>query len=127
MNLNNYNNLLTSGRWSNKYTNDAHILALVGVVQKLVDESNRSSEKSNTSNRYTNKGGPYYIRGLPPWIMEEKKGGVVNKTKDGNEYWWCKEQCAGKSQWFCHKPEDNGKRTCNSSRSGGNTKTLIDG
>ena len=33
--LNNSNNLLTSGRWPNKDPNDAHILALVGVSQKL--------------------------------------------------------------------------------------------
>ena len=32
MALNNYNNLLTSGRWSNKDTKDEYILALVVVA-----------------------------------------------------------------------------------------------
>ena len=35
--LKNYNNLLPSWRWSNKYPQDSHILALVGVAQKLAD------------------------------------------------------------------------------------------
>ena len=37
MALNNYNNLLTSGRWSTNYTKDAKILALVGVSQNVAD------------------------------------------------------------------------------------------
>ena len=39
--LNNYNNLLTSGRWSTKYPKDDKILALVGVYQKLADGSKK--------------------------------------------------------------------------------------
>ena len=36
---------------------------------------------------------------------------MVNKTKDGNEYWWCKKQCSGKGQWVHRKPEDHRNRT----------------
>ena len=60
---------------------------------------------------------------LPPWIMEEPKGGVGNKTKDKEEYWWCKEHRSVKGQWFRHKPEDNEKRASKYSRSGGITNT----
>ena len=41
MELNNYNNLLTSGRWSNKDPKDSQILDLLVVAQKLADYSNR--------------------------------------------------------------------------------------
>ena len=41
MDLKNYNNLLTSGKWSTKYPKDAHILALVGLAQKLADDSKK--------------------------------------------------------------------------------------
>ena len=41
------NNLLTSGRWSNKDPKDDHIMDLVGVAQKLSDDSNKSSDKYN--------------------------------------------------------------------------------
>ena len=54
--LKKYNNLLTSGRWSNNDPKDAHILYLVRVSQKLADEPNKSSDKSNTSNRESTKG-----------------------------------------------------------------------
>ena len=37
MDLKKYNNLLTSGRWPNKHTKDAQILALVGVAQTITD------------------------------------------------------------------------------------------
>ena len=39
MDLNNYNDLLNSGRWSTKDTKDSQILATGGVAQKIVDES----------------------------------------------------------------------------------------
>ena len=58
MALKKYNNLLTSWRWSTKDPKYAHILALVGVAQKLADESNKYSKESNTSNRETTKGEP---------------------------------------------------------------------
>ena len=48
MDLNNYNHLLTSGRWSNKYPKDAQILDLVGGSQKIADDSKKSSENTNT-------------------------------------------------------------------------------
>ena len=83
MYLDNYNNLLTTGIYSNKGTKDDQILDLVGATQNLADDSNISSDKSNTSNMESNKGGTYYIKDLPYWILEESKGGVVNKTKDG--------------------------------------------
>ena len=51
MELNKYNNLLTSGRCTNKDTKEDQILDLVGVGKKLADDSNKSSEKSNRSNR----------------------------------------------------------------------------
>ena len=82
--LKNYNNLLTWLRWSTDYPKDDDILALVLVAQNLADESKKSYEKSNTSNRDTNRGEPAYIRDLPPWILEEPKGVVVNITKYGN-------------------------------------------
>ena len=59
---NKYNNLLTSGRCSNKDTKDAHILALVGVAKKPPEKSKKSSDKSNTSDRESTKGYPAYTR-----------------------------------------------------------------
>ena len=47
MDLNKYNNILISGIWSNKDIKDDQILAIVGVAQKLPDDSNKPSEKSN--------------------------------------------------------------------------------
>ena len=79
MDLNNYNNLPTSGRWSTKDPNDAHILDLVGGDQKLADDSKKSSEKSNNSNRKTTKRETAYIMDLPPWMLEDPKVGVKKK------------------------------------------------
>ena len=98
MALKTYIYLLTSGRRYNKETKDSHILDLVGVTQKLSDDSKKSSEKFNTSNRESNKVDPDYIRDLPTWTLEEPKGGVENKTKDKRRYWWCKEHSSGKCQ-----------------------------
>ena len=39
--LKKYNRLLTSERWYNKDTNDAQILSLVWVSQKLADDSKK--------------------------------------------------------------------------------------
>ena len=75
------NNLLKLGRLSTKDHKDYHILYLVGVAQKVADESKKPYDKSNT---YPTNGEPAYIRDLPPWILEETKGGAVNKTKYGN-------------------------------------------
>ena len=47
MSLKKYNNLLTSERWYSKYPKDAHILALFGFYQKLMDDSKKTSHKSN--------------------------------------------------------------------------------
>ena len=79
MALKKYNSLLTSRRCSTKDPKDAQTLALVLVEQKIADNSNKSCEKYNTSNRYTTKGEPAYIRGPPPWILEEPKVGVGTK------------------------------------------------
>ena len=84
MALKKYNTLSTSGRWHTKDTEDDQILALVGVTQKLADNSKKSSEKPNTSNRDTTKGEQYYIRELSPWMLEEPKGGVGNKKSMEN-------------------------------------------
>ena len=78
MDLKRYNNLLTSGRWYNKNPKDAHILALVRVYQKLADDSKKSSEKYNKD---PTKGEPSYIRDLPPWILEDPKGGAGKKPR----------------------------------------------
>ena len=121
--LKKYNNLLTLGRWSNKDPKDDQILALVGVAQKIADEYKKPPEKSNTPNRESTKGELAYIRDLPPWMPEDPKGGVGNKTKDGKLYWWCKEHRAGKGRWVHHKPEDHGKRTSTSSSRRGTTKS----
>ena len=79
---NKYKKLLTSGRW---YTNDpkyAHIIALVGLYQNIIDESNNTPEKSN---RYKTKREAAYTRYLPPWIIEYIKGGGWEKrTMTGN-------------------------------------------
>ena len=40
---NKYNNFLSSGRWSNKDSKDAQILAVVGLDQNLSDESKKLS------------------------------------------------------------------------------------
>ena len=47
MSLKKYNNLLTSERWYSKYPKDTHILALFGFYQKLMDDSKKTSHKSN--------------------------------------------------------------------------------
>ena len=47
MTLKKYNNLLDSGRWSTKEPKGSHILALVGVTQKLMNNSNKTSGKSD--------------------------------------------------------------------------------
>ena len=49
--LNKYNDILVSGRWSTKDPKDAQILALVVVTQKLADDSNKSSYKYNRSSK----------------------------------------------------------------------------
>ena len=67
-----HNNLLPSGRWSIKYPKDAHILVLFGVSQNLADESKKSSDESN---RDTTKLYPACIRYLPPWMLEDPRGG----------------------------------------------------
>ena len=72
MSLKKYNNLLTSERWSSKYPKDAHILVLFGVSQNLADESKKSSDESN---RDTTKLYPACIRYLPPWMLEDPRGG----------------------------------------------------
>ena len=68
--MNNYNNLLTSGRWFNKDPKDDKILALVGVAQKIVDDSKKSSEKSNKPNMESTKVESSYTRDLRPWILK---------------------------------------------------------
>ena len=75
------NNLLKLGRFSTKDHKDYHILYIVGVAQKVADESNKPYDKSNTypTNRY-----PADIRDLPPWILEEPKYGVVKKKMENN-------------------------------------------
>ena len=83
MSLKKYNNLLTSGSWYNKDLTDDRIIALVGVAQKLADDSKKSYDKSNKSNRGSTKGYPAYIREPPPWMLEEKQSRVLNETKDG--------------------------------------------
>ena len=45
MALKKYNNLITSGSWSTKDPNDDQILSLVGMSQKISDDSKKSSEK----------------------------------------------------------------------------------
>ena len=63
MDLKKYNNLITSGRWCTKDPKDAQILTPVVLDQKLVDDSKKTSEKSN---REPTKGESYYIRDIPP-------------------------------------------------------------
>ena len=67
--LKNYSNLLTAGSWSTKYPKVAHVLALVGVDQKLAVDPKKSSDKSNTPNRETTKGYPSHIMDIPPWML----------------------------------------------------------
>ena len=64
MALKKYNQLLTSGRWSNKDPKDDPILDIVWVEQKLADGSKKSSDKSNTSNSDSTKGYPAYTRDI---------------------------------------------------------------
>ena len=80
MDLKKYNNLITSGRWCTKDPKDAQILTPVVLDQKLVDDSKKTSDKSN---RESTKLEPAYIRDLPPLIMEETKGGVGHNTNNG--------------------------------------------
>ena len=47
MALNKYNNILTYGRWYTKDTKYEHILSLVGVFQKLMDDPNKTPDKYN--------------------------------------------------------------------------------
>ena len=80
MDLNKYNNLLTSGRWYIKDPKSAHILALVGVSHNIMNDSKKASDKSN---RESTKLEPAYIRDLPPLIAEETKEGVGQNTNNG--------------------------------------------
>ena len=79
MALNNYNNILTSGRCPKKDPKYTQIMDVVGVAQNFADNSKKS-------NRYPSNGDPAYIRELPHWVPEEPKVGVRNKTKDRKEY-----------------------------------------
>ena len=81
MALKNHNNLLTSGRWSNKDSKYAQILALLGVAQHLVEDSKKSSEKSITYNRKSTKKDPDYIRDPEHWILENPKVGLNPPTQ----------------------------------------------
>ena len=45
MELKKYNKPLTSRRWYTKYLKDSQILDLVGLAQKLADDSNKSFDK----------------------------------------------------------------------------------
>ena len=98
------------------------MLAIVGVAQDIMDASKNTPEESN---RYPKKGEPVYIRYIQPWMLEEKKGGVVQNTNDGKEYWWCKEHQAGKFQWVHQNPEDSGNWSSTSSGYGRITKSSI--
>ena len=85
MDLKKYNNLLTSGRWSTKDSKYDQILDLVGVAHNIADDSNNVSEKSN---RDSTKGGPAYIKDIPPKMLEKPKSGeggeprLVNKQEN---------------------------------------------
>ena len=81
MALKKYYNILASGRWYNKDHKDDKILSIVGVVQKLADESKKLSERSNTSNMETTKGYPSYIRDILTWIPEGPNGDVAGKKR----------------------------------------------
>ena len=63
--LKKYKNLITSGRWFNKDPKDSQILSLVGVAQKLSENSKKTPDKSNTYNRESTKADPAYIRDPP--------------------------------------------------------------
>ena len=117
--LENYKNILTSGRWSNKDTKDAQIITLVGVYQKPFKNSKKLSEKS--SREYT-KGDSSYMRDIPHWMLEEPKGGVGKNFNHDKELWWCKEHRKGKGQWFRHSPEYHGKRTKTSTTTSNSSK-----
>ena len=80
MDLNKYNNLLTSGRWYIEDPKSAQILALVGVSHNIMDDSKNTSDKSN---RESTKLEPAYIRDLPPLITEDTKEGVGQNTNNG--------------------------------------------
>ena len=82
MALKKYNNILTWGRWSNKDTKDAQILALVGVAHKLANDSKITSEDPS---RESTKVEPTYIRDIPTWVLEEPKVGVVHKFNNDKE------------------------------------------
>ena len=66
MALKKYNNLLTSVKCYTKYSKVEQILSLVGVYQKLMDESKKTSDKYN---RYSTKGKTACTRYIPTWIL----------------------------------------------------------
>ena len=71
--MNKYNNLLTSVSWSTKDPKDAQILALLGVAHKLMDDHNKSSDKSDSEYKDTKsstKVDPSYINYIPYWIWK---------------------------------------------------------
>ena len=67
MYLNNYNNLLNSGRCSNKDPKDDQILTLVVMDQNITDDSKKALEKPNREYTKLEKS---YIRDIPPWMTE---------------------------------------------------------
>ena len=100
MALKKYNNLLTYESWFIKYPKDAHIIYLIGLSQKLMDESKNKSDKSNIE---STKGLPSYIRDIPYCIWKDPKRVMGNKTNYGREF-CCKEHRADKCQWVFNKP-----------------------
>ena len=57
----------TSGIWSNKDPKDTHILDLVGVAQKIANDSNNPSKNKIGG---STKVEPAYIRYLTPWMIK---------------------------------------------------------
>ena len=80
MYLKKYNKIIISGRCYTKDNKDYNIMDIVGMAQNIADESKKESEKPN---KYSPKGEPDYIRDLPPWMIDDPKGGVGNVTKEG--------------------------------------------
>ena len=71
--LKKYNNLTESGRWVTKDPNDAKIVALVGVSEKLAKQLDSSKGRTKTKSDQQQQAGSSsqsYHRNLPQWRFE---------------------------------------------------------
>ena len=72
MALKKYINRLTYRRWTIKDPKDSQLLVLVGVAEKIMDDNNKSSDKSEGNNKepiWSTKGEKDYIKDIQYYVF----------------------------------------------------------